>query len=170
MEVHFLYDYRKASLTDLEYLWDRNIAQNPADARWPAWKQEYIAYNQEGKGATFVVLCDGEPVGEGTLLFSPQCGAIGGRTALADNQTIANINALRIRKEHEGQGHISTLVRMMECHAASFGYTRLTIGVEARETRNRAIYQHWGYNQLVLTEVEEGQRVLYYGKALELGT
>lgn len=161
-----MYDYRKATLADLEHLWNRNIAENPDEACWPAWKNEYISYNQTGLGTTFVVLYDGEPVGEGTLLFSPQCGAIGDRTVLADNQTVANINALRIRKEHEGQGHISTLVRMMERYAAALGYCALTIGVEARETRNHAIYQHWGYNQLVLTVGEADQQVLYYKKNL----
>lgn len=92
------------------------------------------------------------PIGEGTLLFSPQCNAIRGRTQLADGRRTANINALRIRKKHEGKGYISALVRMMEQHASENGYTHLTIGVEARETRNLAIYLHWGYDELVTAE------------------
>lgn len=34
----------------------------------------------------------------------------------------------------------------MEEYAGSLGYNRLTIGVEARETRNLAIYLHWGFH------------------------
>lgn len=158
--------YRKATLEDLTYLWDRNIADNPEDCRWAGWKEEYISYNEEGKAATFAVIFDGEPVGEGTLLFSSDCKAISGRTLLADNVHTANINALRIRKEYEGKGHISALVRMMEHYAEEQGYEKLTIGVEARETRNLAIYLHLGYDEFVMSEVEDGELVLYYAKEL----
>lgn len=159
-------EYRKATLKDLEHLWNANIAENPDDPRWASWKQEYISHNRTGKGYTFAVVINNEPVGEGTLLFSPDCSAISGRTDLADNGTVANINALRIRKLHEGQGHISALVRLMESYAAEHGITRLTIGVEAKETRNLAIYLHWGYTDFVTHAVEDGELVLYYAKNL----
>ena len=42
----------------------------------------------------------------------------------------------------------------------------MTIGVEAKDTRNLAIYLHWGFTEFVLGEVEEGELVLYYRKAL----
>lgn len=163
------YEYREATLDDLERIWDMNIADNADKKRWIAWKNEYISYNQSGKALTFVILCDGEPVGEGTLLFSAECGAIGGRTVLADDTNVANINGLRIRKEHEGKGHISALVRKMESYAVKNGYTHLTIGVEATETRNLAIYRHWGYDQFVMSETENGELVLYYKKNLKKG-
>ena len=157
---------RQATPEDLESIWDMDIAEHGGDIRWKQWKDEYISYNQTGKAATFVVICDEKPVGQGTLLFSPQCSAIGGRTELADNEKTANINALRIRKEYEGHGHISALVRLMEKHAAENGCNRLTIGVEARETRNLAIYLHWGFRELVKAETEEDTLVLYYAKNL----
>ena len=157
-------EYRKATPQDLEYLWNTNIAENPDDPRWVNWKKEYISLNQTGMGYTFAVVIDGEPVGEGTLLFSPDCSAIAGRADLADGTVTANINALRIRKAFEGQGHISNLVRLMEVYAAEHGVTRLTIGVEARETRNTAIYLHWGYTEFVTYAIEDGELVLYYAK------
>ena len=158
--------YRKATEPDLEALWDRSIAENPGDGRYIRWKNQFLADNRSGAAATFAVVIDGEPVGEGTLLFSPDCRAIRGRTVLANGSTSANINALRIRPEHEGQGHISRLVRLMEDTAREMGYTALTIGVEEAEVRNRAIYAHWGYVNLVLSEVEDGAPVLYYEKRL----
>lgn len=91
-------EYRKATQKDLEVLWDKNISDHHGDPQWIAWKEEYIQYNQSGIGVTFVIVYNGEPVGEGTLLFSPQCNAIRGRTQLADGRRTANINALRIRK------------------------------------------------------------------------
>lgn len=113
-----------------------NIADNDADERWINWKNQFISDNQSGKAITFVIIYDRKPISEGTLIFSPECRAINGRTPLADNKNVANINALQIRKEHEGKRYISALIRMIEQYAANNGYRRLTIGVEARETRN----------------------------------
>ncbi len=157
---------RKATAADLEVLWNRNIAENPGEECWVRWKRQFIADNESGAAATFAVIVDGEPVGEGTLLFSPDCRGIRGRLLLADGNSVANINALRIRKEYEGQGYVSALVKEMERYAASLGYSRVTIGAEAAESRNLAIYLHWGYDQFLMTEGEGQEIVLYYGKDL----
>lgn len=159
-------EVRVATAEDLETIWNRNLAEHPQDLRWCAWKEEYIAINRSGDAVTFVVVCDGEPVGEGTLLLSPSCSAIGGRTVLADGKRAANVNALRICKAYERIGYVSAMVRKMERYAAALGYTRLTIGVAAKETRNLAIYLHWGYTEFLMSELEEGELVLYYGKNL----
>lgn len=160
-------EYRKATPDDLECIWNMNIADNPDDPRWIEWKREYIAYNQSGMAATYVVCADRQPIGEGTLLFSPQCKAVRGRLDLADQARAANINALRIRKAYEGKGYISALVKMMEHDALSLGYTRLTIGVEAGQARNLAIYLHWGYDRFLCSEFEDEALVLYYEKKLK---
>ena len=160
-----MFEYRRATEHDLEEIWNVNIAQNPDDLRWVRWKEEYISYNRSGMARTFVVICDGHPVGEGTLLFSSDCKAVSGREKLVSSHT-ANINALRIRKEYEGQGHISKLMCMMEKYAAEHGYCCLTIGVEAKETRNLGIYLHWGYDAYVMSEVDDGELVLYYAKSI----
>lgn len=160
--------YRKATLEDLEALWTRNIADNPGDVRWERWKNEYIAYHVEGKSSTFAVVIDGIPVGEGTLLFSPECRAVAGSMELADGVSVANVNALRICKAYEGQGHISALMRLMESSAKAMGMTRLTIGVDARETRNLAIYLHWGFRDFVASAVEDDELVLYYAKEISV--
>ena len=158
------YEYRAATDADLEWIWNKDIAENPGDDRYLRWKKQFIDDNHSGAARTFVVVADGEPVGQGTLLFSPACRAISGRLVLADHEKTANINALRIEEKHEGQGHISKLVRLMERHAADQGYVCLTIGVDEGEARNRAIYSHWGYDRLVLDTEESGERVLYYAK------
>lgn len=68
--------YKKASLADLEKIWDKNIKAHKGDKRWIKWKNEMIENNRDSKAATFVIICDGEPIGEGTLLLSPKCRAI----------------------------------------------------------------------------------------------
>jgi len=161
------YEYRAATIDDLNSIWDKNITDNMGDNRWVNWKSEAIKNNCEGKSKTFVIIHDNKPIGEGTLLFSPECGAINSRTELADGQKIVNINALRNDKDHEGRGCISKLVRLMEQYAADTGYSTITIGVEARESSNLAIYLHWGYDLFVRSEIEEGALVLYYSKSLK---
>ncbi len=158
------YEYTDATRSLLERIWDKNIRSNSEDARWVRWREEALAYNAAGKSKTFLVLYRGDPVGEGTLIFAEDCSAIRGRRMLADGKETANINALRIEKAHEGKGHISKLVRLMEQYAVGRGYKKLTVGVEAKETRNLAIYLHWKYDELVHAETEDGSLVLYYAK------
>ncbi len=157
-------DYRKATEADLETIWDENIRNNPNDSRWVRWKEQFIGDNKSGAAVTFVAVEDDIPVGEVTLILSTQCKAVKGRPMLADGERIANINALRIKKAFEGLGHASALMSVLEAYAKENGITRLTIGVEAREARNVAIYLHWGYTELVHFETDDGELVLYYAK------
>ena len=157
---------RSATDADLQALWRYNVDSNSGDDRWVRWQEQYIGYNRSGAARTFAVVVDGVPVGEGTLLFLPSCSAIGGRNVLADGKTTVNLNALRIQKPWEGCGYISAMVRQMEAYARDNGFSRITIGVDQCEARNRAIYAHWGYSRLLFTEVEDGEPVLYYEKDL----
>ena len=158
--------YRLATPQDLELIWNKNIEENLEDIRWVQWKEEYIHYNKNGMAQTYVVVCDEEPVGECTLILSPECNAVRGRLELADGKTVANINALRIAKEYEGQGHISKLMAYVEEAAKVQNIRALTIGVEAKETRNLGIYLHWGYDKFIMSETEEEEPVLYYRKEI----
>ncbi len=160
-------EYRRVTELELEVLWNRNIAENPEDSRWIDWKQEFIDNNRSGKAVTFGVLSEGSAVGEGTLLLSPECNAIAGRRELCNNKDVANINALRIQKAYEGKGHISKLINEMEKYAVHNGISRLTIGVEAKETRNLAIYLHLGFTEFLFYQTEEDGLVLYLGKNLK---
>ena len=148
------FKYREASMADLDSRWNKNIADNIGDDRWIVWRSETIEKNKNNEIKTFVVLYGDEPIGEGTLVFSPQS---------------VEINALRIDKQYEGKGHISKLVRIMEQYAKEKGYKIAEIGVEAKETRNLGIYLHWGYDIFVkseISEIEEEGLLLFYSKKL----
>ncbi len=159
-------EYRPATEPELEARWERNIRDNPGDQRWVGWKQEYIGYHLSGKSVTFLAMEGEVPVGEGTLLLSPECRAVAGQLSLCDGKTTGNVNALRMDKAYEGQGHMSRLVTLMEQYAKSRGLSRLTIGVDAKETRNLAIYLHWGFTLFLFSEWDEGELVLYFAKEL----
>ena len=161
-----MFEYRIATLQDLESIWNKDIAINEYDERWIQWKNQYIKYNKVGEATTFVVLSDDNPIGQITILFSPDCSAVKNRPMLCNGINIANMNAFRIEKQYEGQGHISKLVKMAERYAKEKGYTSLTIGCEAKETRNLAIYLHFGYTKFVTSFIEDGELVLFYSKEL----
>lgn len=158
--------YRLAAKEELDTIWDYNILQNNGDKRWVYWKKEYIEYNLTKKALTFLALDNDVPVGEGTLILSPECKAVAGRLSLCDGKTIANVNALRIQKDYEAKGYISRLMKKIEAYADSRNIVALTIGVDAKETRNLAIYLHWGFTEFLFSEQEDGELVLYFLKKL----
>ena len=103
------------------------------------------------------------------MIISPECKAVKNKPLLADGKTIANMNAFRIEKSYEGKGHISKLLKLAENYARKSGIKELTIGVEAAETSNIAKYLHWGFNELVMSEIDEDENsalILYYKKQL----
>ena len=159
--------YRRATMDDLEAVWAYNIAQNPDEPRNQRWKESYIRRNRENRAATYVVVVDDVPVGEVTLDYHGESyGNPDSRKHLANGKQTGYVTALRIRKEFEGNGYISGLMQYMEDSAREMGFTQLTIGVDAAESRNLAIYLHWGYNRFVLGEIDDGELVLFYAKVL----
>ena len=160
------FTYGPATAEKLEQIWNQTIASHPDDDRWVKWKQNALRDNASGRSLTFLVLANDRPIGEGTLLFDETCEAVVNLTGVVETGKTTNVNGLRIEKAFEGQGHISHLVHEMENYARAHGYEKITIGVEAKETRNLAIYLHWGYTEFLCSEIDEGEPVLYYGKAL----
>ena len=154
-------EYRVLTEAEFDLLWDRNEKANPDEPMWPIWRQRFRERIEKGQAISFGVILDGNPVGEGTLeLATPK------DPRLCNGRDTAYLSALRIYQAYEGKGHISRLVKTMESHARNLGYTTLTIGVEAQEARNRAIYSHWGYVNLIMEEKQDGEHVLFYGKKL----
>lgn len=156
--------YRKATNNDLEEIWNKDIQNNPNEECWIRWKEQYINYNKNGEATTFVVLDESEPIGQITVLFSPNCSAVKGRPMLCDGKFVANMNAFRIDKKYEGQGHISKLVKMAEKYAKEKGIKHLTIGSEAKESRNLGIYLHFGYTEFVTHIIEDDELIVFYKK------
>lgn len=159
--------YRKATLEDLNRIWDYQMARNPLEPRNQRWRESYISRNMHNRAATYVAVMNGEPIGEVTLdYYAEAYGNPELRPKLADGATSAYITALRIREEYEGKGYISGLMQFMEENARLKGYRCLTIGVEAAESRNLAIYLHWGYDRFLTSEFDCGELVLFYAKNL----
>lgn len=161
-----MFHYRIATIEDLNKIWDKDILKNKGENCWERWKEQYIDYNKSKKATTFVVLDNDEPIGQITVLFSTDCSAVKNRPMLCDGKNIANMNAFRVDKNYEGQGHISKLVKMAENHAKEKGFSYLTIGSEAKESRNLAIYLHFGYTEFITSIIDENELILFYGKKI----
>ena len=92
-------EYRKATIEDLEKIWDKDILDNPNDENYVRWKHQYIQNNILGKCATFVAVDDNTPIAQVTVLFSTDCSAVKDRPMLCDGKIRANMNAFRIETE-----------------------------------------------------------------------
>ena len=163
-------EYRMATIEDLISVWDKDIEKNPGDNRWKRWKKEYIDYNKNNELKTFVAVDNGEVIAQISVVLKTNVKAVRGKEALCDGRIIANMNAFRCDKEYEGKGHISKLVKMGEEYARKLGYTYMSIGSEARESRNLAIYLHFGYTNFIMSEIDDEEEnsplVLYCRKEL----
>ena len=161
-----MFEYRKATIEDLKKIWNKDISENTDDLRYVRWKTNFIESNKNGDVATFVVLVDNEPVGQISIIFNSQNIKNECKNLLCDNKYTAHMSTFRIDKKYEGQGHISKLVKLAEAYAQNKGIKYLSIGTEAKESRNLSIYLHWGYNHFLTSSVENGELILFYKKTL----
>ena len=151
-----MFYYKKATIEDLEKIWDKDIQENLNDNRYIRWKDEFIEANKFGNIATFVVFDDDDPIGQASIVFNKNNIKVGKERAY--------VSTLRIDKKYERQGHISKLVKMAEKFAKDKGIKALTIGAEAKESRNLAIYLHFGYTKFITSIVDDGELILFYEK------
>lgn len=161
-----MFHYRRASLEDLDIIWNKDIQENPNDERYLKWKNNFIEKNKANTTITFVVVKENDPVGQGSLVLDANNINFQCKELLCNGKNLAYISALRIEKAFEGQGHISKLIKTIESFAKEIGIKVLTIGVEAKETRNLAIYLHFGYTNFITSIVEDDELILFFSKEL----
>ena len=158
--------YRKATQKDLNIIWDKDIKAHIDDTRYIKWKKSFINSNKNGDIVTFVVLNDNEPIGQCSIVLNKNNIKFKCKDLLCDGKNKAYLSTIRIEKQFEGQGHISKLVKTVENFAKKKGFSYLSIGVEAQESRNLAIYLHFGYTQFLTSETENDTLILFYQKSL----
>ena len=161
-----MFNYRRATLEDLEKIWNKDIQDNLDDNRYIRWKEEFIKANKKNNLVTFVVLNDDDPVGQVSIVLNKNNIKVECRDMLCDGKDTAYLSTFRIEKPFEGQGHISKLVKLAENYARVINIKYLTIGSEAKESRNLAIYLHFGYNEFITFDNSEEELVLFYKKKL----
>ena len=162
-----MFIYRKATMNDLNTIWDKDIKSHIDDKRYVKWKKSFIEANKNGDIITFVVLNENDPIGQCSIVLNKENIKFECKDLLCAGNEKAYLSTIRIDKQYEGQGHISKLVKTVETFAKKKGFSYLTIGVEAKESRNLAIYLHFGYTQFISSEIEDDALILFYQKPLK---
>ena len=147
---------------------DYEISINPSEKEsWLTWKQEYMDMS-EWKRISYFWFLNGNVICEATAALSSD--ACQNMEDLIDKRA-AYLFAFRTDKEFRWQWYFSQLFRFMIDDLKSRWYEQVILWVEPAELENKKIYFHYGFNELVKTDVEknpDGSFVVveYYRKYL----
>ena len=150
------YVCRIAGEAEMNRRWDDEISRHAEKGNWIAWKAEAIANFRAGRSVPYYGILNGTVICEAT--------------AVPDGDS-AELCAFRTVREHRGEGYFSRLMTFLLEDLRRKGFVRAVVGVEPGETRNLAIYRHWGFTDLIRTGTEtypDGTviDVLFYAKEL----
>ena len=141
-----------ASIEEMNKKWDYEIEHAEDKYNWQIWKEKALKCRKYEAQLPYYGILDGEIITEGTASLSPDIVQNG--KDLVDDHT-AYLTAFRTIPEYQGKGYFSKLFKYMVNDLKKRGYTRLTIGVEPTELKNKAIYTKYGFTNFIKTSVEE---------------
>lgn len=147
---------------------DYEISINSSEKEnWLTWKQEFMNM-PEWKRISYFGFLDDIVICEATAALSSD--ACQNMKDLIDEKT-AYLFAFRTDKEFRGQWYFSQLFRFVIDDLKSRWYEQVILWVEPTEIENKEIYFHYGFNELVKTDVEKNPNwstvvVEYYRKYL----
>lgn len=163
------YICKAAVQEEMERRWEDEIALHAEKGNWLVWRDEAIASFRTGRSIPYYGILDGKIICEATVVPDPDPAVLGGLPA---GCRAAELCAFRTVRAHRGQGWFSRLMDFLQRDLRERGFTFAVVGVEPSETRNLAIYRHWGFVIPVGTGTEtypDGTviDVAFYGKHLE---
>ena len=134
---------------------------------WLIWKQEFIDM-PEWKRISYFWFLDDAVICEATAALSSD--ACQNMEDLIDEKT-AYLFAFRTDKEFRWQWYFSQLFKFMINDLKSRWYDQVILWVEPTELKNKKIYSHYGFNELIKTDMEKNPdwslvTVEYYRKYL----
>lgn len=150
-----------ASIEEMNKKWDYEIEHNEDKSNWITWKEKAIKCRKYGAQIPYYGILDNEIICEATASLSPDIVQNG--EDLVDDCT-AYLTAFRTIEKYQGKGYFSKLFKYMINDLKNKGYTKVTIGVEPSEKKNKAIYQKYGFNNLIKT----GREVYPDGTEIEV--
>lgn len=158
-----------ANENEMNKKWDYEIENASNKDNWIIWKDENLERFRNGEIIPYYGFLNGECICEATAMITPSIvqnsdGLVG--------EGIVYLSAFRTNKEYQGKGYFSKLFKYMINDLKTKGYSKVTLGVEPEEIKNKEIYSHYGFNEHIKnskeiypdgTEIE----VEYYGKSLK---
>lgn len=163
------YVMKTASIEELEKIFDKKIAADPANEHIIAQKKRRMTdARNKTKLFFFGYLC-GEMVTEANATISPDDVHTQNIDKIMNEKT-AYLSAFVTKEAYRGKGYFSKLYHFMEKELRKLGFEYLTLGVESDDAQNKARYHNWGYTELIYKGTEEFDglkiEVEYYRKKL----
>ncbi len=163
------YVCRIPTIEEYEKKWNYQIEHATSDRyNWLIWKKDGLLRFERNQLIPYFGFLDDEIICEATVALDPDI--VQNPEGLVDDTTVY-LFAFRTNKEYQGQGYFSKLFKYMIEDLKSRGYKKATLGVEPEETKNKMIYQKYGFTNLIKTCQEsypngEVIDVEYYSKNL----
>lgn len=145
---------------------DYEISIHKEKNNWKKWKEE--ALQNINKNNVYIAILNNEIICEATAHFSKD--TFQNSEDLVNNET-AYLSAFRTNKEYQGKRYFSILFKFMVEDLKMRNIKYATLGVEPNETKNKQIYNHYGFKEYIKTDYEvnpDGTKteVEYYRKKL----
>ena len=147
-----MYKCKIANEKEMNIKWDYEIEHAEDKSNWIIWKEKALKCFKYGAQIPYYGLLDGKIICAATASLSPDIVQNG--KDLVDDHT-AYLTAFRTIEEYQGKGYFSKLFKYLIEDLKSRGYTKVTVGVEPTELKNKAIYQKWGFTNYIKTSIEE---------------
>lgn len=156
------------TIEEMNKKWDYEIQNSQNSDNWIIWKTKALENFQKGLTIPYYGILKGQIICEATAMLSPTI--VQNHESLVDSNT-AYLSAFRTIPDFQGKGYFSQLFKFMLEDLKRRGYTKVTLGVEPTELKNKEIYAHYGFNEYIKTDYEvypDGTKieVEYYGKKI----
>lgn len=157
------------SLEEMNIKWDYEIKHSKQNKNnWVIWKNENIENFKKGNSIPYYGILNGRIICEATAMINPKI--VQNSDGLVANN-MAYLSAFRTIEEYQGKGYFSILFKYMLKDLKEKGYTKVTLGVEPNQEKNKKIYHHYGFTEYIKLANEvypDGTtiEVEYYGKSI----
>ena len=142
-------DYRIATVDEVAKQFDWLIEQHSQDplkkADWTRWKQETISNIKDSFTIPYYGFIGDTCICEAYANISKNVDFI----LVKKNRPY--LFAFRTRKDYQGQHYFTGLFNFMIADLKTKGFTKVSVGVESTEIKNKEIYKHYGFDTFLFS-------------------
>ncbi len=163
------FECRIPNIEEINKRWDYLLKGRTTDKEnWELWRKQALYNFAKRNFIIYYGFLNDEIICEATAIVGSETDE-SAKDLISDKMVY--LSAFRTNKEYEGQGYFSRLFNYMINDLKEKGYEEASIGVEPTELKNKAIYDHYGFNEFIKETHEvypNGEEVTvdYYKKKL----
>ncbi len=138
-----------ASIDEVITKWNYEIKKQKRKRKKSALelvKNNAVENIKNGQAVTYYGKLNDKIICQATAMFDEDI--IQNSDGLVGTKTVYLCN-FSTDKKHQGKGYFSKLFKFVIEDLKNKGYTKYTLGVEPKETKNLQIYWHFGFNTLI---------------------